>query len=227
MSAPNTHPVSETITDLDEQDVLAWVLENPDFLVRHAAALAAIQPEAENVTPLHAFKAVKAEKSKQKLEQKQQRLLQTVQANSVAAAGVFAVVPQLVRCQTLPALRKFLQTDLCHQLDLAAVRLFLVGEEETANRMSTQAITALLADKPVHLRTLNDAEDRALYGTKGKMYQSDALLALQDVDGVLIGLLALASTDAQRFHAGQGDELARFFAEVVGAVLSSCLHAAH
>lgn len=201
---------------------MLWIRQNPEFLVRYAAELAELQPEADNVTPLHAFKAVRAERGRAKLEQRHQKLINTVHANTEAAAGLFAVIPQMVKCQTLPQFRTFLQTTLSQKLDLAAVRLFLVGDSATATKLPATEMEALCSGT-VCLRTLQDAEDRALYGAKGKMYQSDALLRLQAADGATLGLLALASKDSQRFHPGQGQELADFFAHVAAVVLEICL----
>ncbi len=209
-------------TALTAEDILFWIRHHPDFLVRFAGELADLQPEADNVTPLHAFKAVRAERGREKLEQKHQKLINTVHANTEAAAGLFAVIPEMVKCQTLPQLRTFLQTTLPEMLDLAAVRLFLVGEHATATRLPAQDILDLCPTS-VRLRTLQDAEDRALYGAKGKMFQSDVLLCLQTADGQVLGMLALASENSQRFYPGQGHELADFFAQVASVVLEICL----
>jgi uncharacterized protein YigA (DUF484 family) len=198
--------------------ILSWIEENPAFLTRHAARLAALQPEAANITPLHAVRAARAEKSQASLQKRQDRLVRTVHANSASAADVFAVVPALVRCRTLAQLRKFLQTTLPQQLGLDATRLLLAGEA-SATTLPAKDIQAYFSDAPVALRTLYDVEDRALYGTKGKAMKSDALLHLQAADGTTLGLLALASKNEQRFHPGQGQELAIFFAHVMGAVL--------
>jgi uncharacterized protein YigA (DUF484 family) len=208
-------PKAPTLT---ATNVLVWIEKNPDFLTRHAARLAALQPEADNITPLHAVRAARAEKGQETLQKKQARLLRTVHANSASAADVFAVVPALIRCRTLPQLRKFLQTTLPQQLELDATRLLLAGDA-SATTLPAEEIEAYFDDQPVTLRTLYDVEDRALYGTKGKTLQSDALVHLQAADGTTLGMLALASKDEQRFYPSQGQELAVFFAHVISAVL--------
>ena len=218
MSTAEKLSTQNTIT---ENDVLAWVLENPDFLTKYAAKLAAAQPQkTENVTPLHAVRAKKAEHAHAKLEQRQQKLVRTAEANSMAAATLFDIIPTLIACKTLACVRKCLQKEVKSALDINAARLMFIGTKATATTLRKKDIITLTDGKAVRLRTLYTTEDKALYGTTGKMMKSDALLQLKH-EGKLIGLLALGSHDETRFHLAQGTELAAFFGKTISSILSS------
>ncbi|MDD9912553.1 MAG: DUF484 family protein [Alphaproteobacteria bacterium] len=207
-----------------EKDVLNWLLEHPEFMVRHADKLASEhQQEAENITPLHAVRAARAEKSNQTLEKKHQRIIRTAEANAHSTADVFNVVPELIRCNSLPKLRKYIQTNLKKDLQVDATRLILAGETETATTLPVETIHNYFSNKSIQLRTLYDAADRKLYGATGKMMKSDALFLLSSQSGQTLGMLALASQNDSRFHPGQGQELAIFFGNTVSAVLEQAL----
>ncbi len=210
---------AEQRNSLTEQQVSEWLEENPAVLLRLAQKMAEKEPEAENITPLHAMRAAKAEKKGETLALRQERLMKVLHANATSSAILFAVIPDVVRCADLAALRKYLQISFRQAMDLDSVRLILVGEKNTATTMTEKEINAFFEDSFVNLRTLYDAEDRAIYGTAGKMFKSDALFRLQSQKGDILGMLALASEEESRFHPGQGQDLALFFGEVFSAVL--------
>lgn len=219
MSTPVPNTMTPQFESFSEAEVLTFLLENPAFLMKHAAELANSQPQkSENITPLHAVRAKKAENANAKLEQHQQKLVRTAKANSMAAATLFDIIPTLIACKTLADVRKCLQKNVKSALEINATRLIFVGPKATATTLRKKDILELTSNQPVKLRTLYSAEDRTLYGTTGKMMKSDALLQLH-YEGKLIGLIALGSHDETRFHVAQGTELAAFFGKTMGSIL--------
>ena len=209
------------IAELNAEHILGWIQQNPTFLVHYAEQLGAIQPEATNITPLHVARAKRAEKSHEAIEKTQQRLVRTVEANTQSANTLFLVIPELVRCTTLAQLRKFIQTDLKKALDLDASRLVLSGAEESSSTQTAEAIQSYFEEGSVVLRTLYDVDERAPYGTTGKTLKSDALFHMTNKEGQTLGMLMLASKSEQRFHPGQGQELVRFFGNVLNSVMEN------
>ncbi len=214
-------------TSLNDKEILTWIHENPRFLATHATALSALTgagDSAKNVTNLHTFRADKSEKTSHALVQRQQRMVRTVEANSQIAADIFSAVLNTLKCYTLADLRTFIQTTLQENLALDAARLFLANDKKAPSNMPINDILSYFDDQnKTVLRTLYDASDRVFYGTKGKMIQSDALMKLTNSHGVVIGMLAIASKDIARFHAGQGNELITFFADIISHQLEQCL----
>ena len=63
-------------------------------------------------------------------------------------------------------------------------------------------------------------EDITQWMAQPDQVQSMAVVALRDPKGELIGLLALASPDPQRYHAGMGTDLLERIGQLAGAALS-------
>lgn len=218
-----------TFTDAD---VLAWLSENPRFLLTHAETLRTLAGDAnagENITHLHAFQAKRWEKETNQLSIQHERLVHTVAANSASAGALFSLIPSLIACPTIAKLRTFCQTTLRQELAIKSVRLIMADAaiaEPTATTWPTTAIEDLFPEnRRTTLRTLSDHSERAIYGATGKMMRSDALIKLVDPEGTTLGLMALGSEDETRFHAGQGDDLIRFFGQVASVRLTQLVNA--
>lgn len=205
---------------LKEADVLAWLAKRPQFFQKHSEQLAhlSLPKKGGNILSLHAAKAEKVQKSADKISLTHQRLLTRAEENSLIAEQIFTCALALIGATTLPALRKAVQTTLAEQLSLNATRLILAGPE-SATTLPAEEIEALCTGGTVTLRNLPDAAARAMYGPKGKLIASDCLLHLTH-NGTTYGLLAMGSTDAARFHAGQSTHMATFLAKVLGTCLA-------
>src|SRR5690606_11235170 len=70
------------------------------------------------------------------------------------------------------------------------------------------------------LRTLYEEHDRQVHGRRAADIRSDALVSLRDAEGELVGVLALGSERADRFHPGQGSELLSFLGRILGLVVT-------
>lgn len=217
---------AQPVSSLSAEEVLAFLSHNPSFLSQHADAIGQVtQPEkTANLLSFHAFQATKAEKQVSRLSTRQQQMVATAHANAVIAGSIFQAVLHVMQLNTLGQLRTWLQTSLPEILSLNASRLMLAGEASSATTLPEADILALCPE-PITLRTLTTAPERHFYGPKGKLITSDALLRLETQEGVLLGLLALGSTDATRFHAGQSTDLAQFFAHALSIRLAQLLPA--
>lgn len=212
---------------LKPADVLAWLTAHPAFFAENADKLSqlSVPKKGGNILSLHAAKAERADKTSEKLQVRHKQMVATAHANASAAGSLFTATLNVIGCATLAELRTYLQTDVRDDLNLEAARLWLVGTADTATTLTAQTIENYFPHDPtIHLRTLTDAEDRGLYGPKGKMLKSDCLLHLTGSGGKTIGLLALASADETRFHAGQATDLARFFGQVFARCLQRTTH---
>lgn len=211
-------------TSLTDTDVLAWIAENPRFLLSHAETLSALADahEVETITNLHAFRARKMQKQQASLTRQHAHLLATAHYNSLSAGMLFTAIIHVLECADLAQLRTYIQTKLRKELQLDAARLFLLGETDSITHISTNSLaTQLTDDEDIALRTLTDMEEKSMYGVKGKTLKSDALLKLTTTKGATLGLLALASNDEQRFHAAQGADLINLFRRIVSYKIHS------
>ena len=219
MPRPAAKP-TPTTSPLKERDVLAYLQTHHAFFAKHAEVLATatLPKKTGNILSLHAAKASKAESTNARLETNHQRLLLRAEENTLIVGQIFNATLELIACTTLANLRQTIQSNVPKHLDVEAIRFLRAGDAETATTLTPEAIQALCTDGPVTLRHLAKAEDRAMYGPKGKLIQSDCLLHLTH-NGQTLGLLALGSTNPAHFHAGQSTHLARY----LGHVVSICL----
>lgn len=204
--------------------VLAFLMKNPNFLVEQAGALGqlSLPKKGGNILSLHAAKADKATDAAAKMAQKNRQLVAIAASNAAVAESIFGVVLDVVGCGSLGALRSYFQAGLLARLEVDAARLFTVGAKTAGNTLAV-ADAEEMCPGPVVLRSLTKADERGMYGPKGKMMGSDCLLQLRDGAGVLRGVLALGSRDPARYHAGQSTELAAFLGQLIGLRLGQLL----
>lgn len=204
-----------------EKDVLAYLTRRPDFFMKHPTLLDELKLKRTegNVTSLNTVRATRKEQQTDKLKLQQQRLYNTARNNENTAQSIFACVAVLASISTLAQFRTFIQTTLKNELDLCATRFLLISDKTTATTLAHDDINAL-TQTAVTPRTLQDVTDRALYGTTGKLMKSDLLLTLTNAENQPTALIALASKEETRFHAGQSLELATFLTEVLSATLT-------
>jgi hypothetical protein len=205
--------------------VLTYLQNNPQFFEKHKSQLENLVTAPKkgrmpgNILSLHALKAEKADKQAEQLRIRQRQLISTARENALVAESIFTAVLHLIACNSLADLRKYLQNGLTSHLNLTAVRLFGVSEQETATTLTARQI-ADLCPTAIAMGPLNASIHRPLFGPKTNQLRSICLMALTEADGTYLGLLAMGSDDETRFHAGQGTVLAEFFRQAAGTILS-------
>ncbi|NBX85814.1 MAG: DUF484 family protein [Proteobacteria bacterium] len=210
---------------LTPKQVLSYLQANPKFFESHKESLStlSVPKKGGNILSLHALKADKISRHAENLQVRQKQLIHTAAANATVADTIFTATLQLIRCRTLAALRKYLQTGLPTDLALDATRLFTAAPEETATTLTPHQIEAL-CPTPVTLAPMDAANHRPIFGPKTNQLASVCLMQLTNEQGQTIGLLALGSAEAERFHAGQATHLANFLRQVTSTVLHNATH---
>lgn len=205
-------------------DVLAWLQANPGFFTEHAAALGTLAQPAKggNILSLHALKERRTAHRAEQLAVRHKQVVAAARSNALTAQTLMGQMAVAVAQPTLAAFRTYVQTTLKTALELDAVRLMLAGDTTSATTLAVAEIEEL-CPQSVNLRTLHTADERALYGVKGKLVRSDCLLKLAAADGRVVGVLGLGSEDAARFHIGQESQMAEAFGAVLGASLGRLL----
>ncbi len=214
---------------LKPAQVLAYLQSHPQFFETYKEQLAQTAAPAKNsrhqgrmgggIISLHAAQAERISRDAENLKVRHTQLISTARGNAEVAESIFTAVLGLIPCRTLPQLRKYLQNTLAEHLDVEAIRLFKAGDNETATTLTPAQITAL-CPHPITTGPLEAAHHRILFGPKTSGIKSLCLMALTTDDGTLQGLLALGSTQATRFHAGQASTLANFLRRAIGSVLA-------
>lgn len=201
-------------------DIEAFLKRNPDFFLERPDLLEHLAlPFAygENVVGIQEFQLHKTKQKLTKLQQQNKLLLDTSLANMRSEEKLRAVLLRLLRCRDFAAFTSALHSEMQQQFAVESVTLHLCRRVKGVPFIAKKDIEALFTDYPegIALRTLYTDMPQTLHTAGGAPYSSDALLRLT-LDGKDLGVIALASTQATRFHAGQGIELLAF----VGAVMA-------
>ena len=207
---------------LKATQVLAWLQRHPAFFQQQAATLQSLMlpNHSGNVLSLHGLKAERLTKRQSKLEVRQQQLISTAKANQQAAEALFVLVRALLPSRMVADVRYTLTQHAPTLLEVGAVRLFTVGETDTATTLTVTTL-ADICPTPVVLCPRDATRHRPLLGAKTADFQSLALLHLTDAKDTPQGLLVLASAAPTRFHAGQDTLFAAFLAHTVGQLLTN------
>jgi uncharacterized protein YigA (DUF484 family) len=210
-----------TVPRLTATQVLGWLQAHPAFFGEHADTLSQLMvpKKSGNILSIHAARAEKSTQTAEKLAIRQQRFVATARANANTANAIFGAILTLMACKNLAGLRHLLQTNLKDNLGLDSIRFLPISAKPSASGITLDEIETLCPEG-VRLRALTDPAERKMYGPKGNMLKSDALLRITSPGGQVLGLMTLASADETRFHDGQSIELISFFAAAVGSCLA-------
>jgi hypothetical protein len=220
--------------ELDEGQVVAFLRANPDFLARH--------PELFEILELrHASGAAVSLIERQveilrgksgRLEDRLKALLDAARDNEVRAANVHRLARSLIRAPTLAAIVTALRKCLREDFDVDDC---WVGISPGAlKRHDIEGLHVLDPGGPVarafenFVRTrlvecgpLDEARAKLLFPQAKKLPASAAVVPLEKESG--LGMLVLASTEAQRFQPRQGRLFLDMTADLVAAAVRARL----
>lgn len=161
------------------------------------------------------------------LEEKTRTLLETATQNNRSQQQIHDLAIRCLTTADLEHLTEILETTLCQAMHVDSVRLLLRSDCRLIGRVpltlgrlpSAELETLMPEGYSCRLRTLYEENDRKVHGRRAADIRSDALVSLRDAEGDLVGILALGSERADRFHPGQGSELLSFLGRILGLVV--------
>jgi len=229
MSQHNEPSLNNPIT---EDDIANYLANTPDFFVRHADLLAAVQ-----ITSPHSHRAVslqerQAEMLREKIKLLESRIMEMIRHGNdnvllsdkiLRWARGLLLVPQ---AQTLPGL---IAQEIREQFAVPQVSLRLWGlDSQYADSVFVQGVSdeaKLFASSLTEpFCGLNTGFEVTQWLDKPDTAASIAIIALRSGDAgssaPAFGMLVLASMDAQRFHGGMGTDFLCRIGEVASAALS-------
>lgn len=209
-----------TVTDVTEDQVVAYLSCHPDFL-RHYPDLIAIPPsrwQAGKVVDLQYFMIDRLREELDSLRDCADELLQTTHSNMSTQERTHQAVLALVGADGFTELCRTVSEDLPA---LLAVDVITLGLEPDLSLSATPmlslangTIDQLLGTHEILLRD-NRSGDPILFGETADTVHSDALVRLHPGPNLPQGLLVLGARGADTFHTGQGTELLVFLARVL------------
>ncbi|HEX6978751.1 MAG TPA: DUF484 family protein [Alphaproteobacteria bacterium] len=224
-SAPSTSPAA---VFLDEAEVIAWLRQNPDLLLRHPDLCEVLLPpgrqqSGDNVIDLQRFMVQRLQGELARASDVGAELLDTTRQNLSATQRVHSAVLMLLEAESFEHLIHTATQDWTDLLEVDAISLCVEGDPEKMREIATNgvfvlpqgAIDTLLGPMPALLRDQCDAAEW-LYGPAANLVQSDALARLDFGPTAPHAMLALGSREPDKFQPNQGTELLQFLAGVLG-----------
>lgn len=236
-------PIVEAESEPSAEAVAAYLLEHPDFLIRHPHLLKTLTPPArwtgDEVVDIQKFMVDTLKDEMEGLRTCAQEVIETSRSNMANQTRTHAAVLSLLSANDIERLMRIISDDLPMLLDVdvAIIALDIDDLPQLADgeirRLATGEVDRLIG--PTQEAALFAVMDEALThgcgvfnGVEG-LVKSAALARLR-MEAVgesagMSGLLALGSRHEGMFHSRQGTELLRFLARVVERCLGRALAA--
>jgi uncharacterized protein YigA (DUF484 family) len=227
--ARGTLPASEP----EEEPIAAYLQHHPDFFERHLDLLARLRlPHVRSgatVSLVERQISVLREKHAA-LERQLAELVRAAHANELLAQRLHRLARLLMRSRTRAEAVAHVEVSLRGDFDVLHPVLLLIGDypDLAAHRFVRQLPAGDASLKPFEslfergkprCGQPRDSQRELLFAAAAQDVRSAALLPL-GIHGDL-GLLALGSTDSDRFHPGVGTDLLAHMAELVADALAA------
>lgn len=223
-----------TQTESEEESVARYLQLNPDFFERHQPLLARLRlPHARTGATISLVeRQVEVLREKQSgVEQKLAEFVRVARANDAIADKLQKFTRRLLRASTRDQALAAVEASLREDFDAFNSTLLLIGapvaEEASQHFVRTvsaddaglKSFDSLFASGKPRCGQARDSQRELLFGADAASIGSVALVPLMDKSGVL-GLLALGSTDRDRFHPGMSTEFLGRMAEMIADALA-------
>ncbi|WP_455380403.1 DUF484 family protein [Acidihalobacter prosperus] len=225
---PPTEPRQEP---LNEAEVATYLREHPDFFVRHLPLLEILKlphPTHGAVSLLERQTTVLRDRNR-RTERKLKELVQLARENEQLSANLHRLGLGLLQADSLDSVLATTREQLCDEFkaDEAVVRLISVGKSDAPYVCSrddpglTYFKDLFERRRPICGKVDLEQLDWLFGNEVSKQLESAVIIPLIDTEP--LGLLALGSYAADRFHPSMGTLFLGYLGELVGAAVSNRL----
>ena len=212
----------------EEDAVAAYLQHNPDFFERHQALLTRLRiPHARGGSTISLVeRQIEVLREKHAaIEGKLADLVSVARANDAIADKLHRFTRKLLRARTRAAAVTLIEASLREDFDAFNGVLVLIGEyAELAPQRFVRTVApddaglksfeSLFASGKPRCGQVRDTQRDFIFGQDANDIGSVALVPLADKSGP-IGVLALGSTDRDRFHPGMSTEFLGRMADLI------------
>lgn len=221
-----------TAVESEEESIATYLQRNPDFFERHQGVLARLKlPHARGGAAISLVER-QIEVLREKLagvEGKLAELLRTARANDAIADRLHRFTRRLLRAVPRAEAIARIEAGLREDFDAFHSALVLIGEQPglppqqfvrvvAPDDPNLKSFESLFASGKPRCGQARDSQREFLFGPEGQEMGSVALVPLGEKGA--LGLLALGSTDRDRFHPGMSTEFLARMADVIADSLS-------
>jgi uncharacterized protein YigA (DUF484 family) len=221
-----------TATETEEESIAAYLQHNPDFFERHQPLLARLRlPHVRGGSTISLVeRQIEVLREKHaSLEGKLAELVQVARGNDAIAEKLHRFTRRLLGAASREEAIARIETSLREDFDAFHGVLVLIGE--SGNSPEQRFVRYIRADDP-NLKSFEtlfasgkprcgqarDSQREYLFGSDANDIGSIALVPLGEKGAV--GLLAIGSTDRDRFHPGMSTEFLARMGELIADSLS-------
>jgi uncharacterized protein YigA (DUF484 family) len=217
----------------DEAETIArYLQQNPEFFENHLQLLAKLRlPHARGSSTISLVeRQVEVLRERHAaLEQKLADFVTVARANDAVAEKVHRFTRRLLRAQTRQSAIEQLEASLREDFDSFHSVLVLIGEPDavvpqrfvrlvSADDANLKSFESLFTSGKPRCGQARDSQREFLFGADSPDIGSVALVPLGDHGS--LGVLALGSTDRDRFHPGMSTDFLARLADLISDVLS-------
>ncbi len=229
MSNPLNHALANPIT---EDDIANYLANTPDFFLRHAELLAAVQLTSPHSNRAVSLQERQAEMLREKIKLLEQRIMEMMRNgndNVILSNKILRWAGSLLQGEELSQLPLQMADDIEQQFAVPQVGLRLWDVDAAyADQPYAQSVSddvKLLASSLTEpFCGLNTGFESVSWLDTPQAITSLALIPLRmgpsGASTPAFGLLVLASSDAQRFTSGMGTDFLARIGELASAALS-------
>jgi len=223
-----------TTTESEEESTARFLQHNPDFFERHQPLLARLRlPHVRTGSTISLVeRQVEVLREKHSsLEQKLAEFVRVARANDAIGEKLHRFTRRVVRARTREAVLTQVEASLREDFDAFHSALLLIGrpvaDESGQHFLRTiaaddarlKSFETLFASGKPRCGQARDSQRELLFGADANDIGSVALVPLGEKGS--LGLLALGSTDRDRFHPGMSTEFLGRMADVIADALGS------
>jgi uncharacterized protein YigA (DUF484 family) len=220
-------------TPLSDEEVIAFLEANPDFLQRNPKLVRRLAPpsrfeeqeEGAEVVDMQGFMVSRLQADLAKVRDSQDELIQSARSNLSSQNQIHEAVLAVLEARDLEEFVHIVTRDLPMVLDVDALTLCAEASGGFEPKqgglfvLPKGGVDDVLGEERKVLLRENSEGNEKIFGPAAALVRSDALVRLTLSGTAPPALVALGSREAGRFHPGQGTELLSFLA----TVLEKCL----
>ena len=219
--------------ETEEATIASYLQHNPDFFERHQAVLTRLRlPHVRGGSTVSLVeRQIEVLREKHAaIEQKLSELVRVARANDVIAEKLHRFTKKLLRAGTRANVVEKIEASLREDFDSFHSVLILIGEHPDlapqrfvrtvkADDSNLKSFETLFASGRPRCGQVRDSQREFLFGADANDMGSVALVPLGEKGSV--GLLALGSTDRDRFHPGMSTEFLARMGDLVADALTA------
>lgn len=223
-------------TETEEESIAAYLQHNPDFFERHQALLARLRlPHVRGGSTISLVeRQIEVLREKHAaLEGKLADLVRVARGNDAIADKLHRFTRRLLGSRTREDAITATEASLREDFDARHAVLVLIGEQTDATPQrflrtirtedaNLKSFETLFASGKPRCGQARDSQREFLFGADANDIGSIALVPLGEKGSV--GLLAIGSTDRDRFHPGMSTEFLARMGELIADALSLGTH---